>query len=72
VQAAFLEAGAMQCGYGTPGMILSALALLNRQPQPQREDIVRFMDGNVCRCGTYGRILCAIEKAARVMKGGDK
>jgi aerobic-type carbon monoxide dehydrogenase small subunit (CoxS/CutS family) len=72
VQEAFLEVGAFQCGYCTPGMVLSAVSLLNQQPQPRREDIVRFMDKNICRCGTYGRILCAIERASQAMKGGGK
>src|SRR5262245_23447653 len=51
VQQAFLDAGALQCGYCTPGMVLSALALLSEQPRPSREDIVRSMNGNICRCG---------------------
>jgi aerobic-type carbon monoxide dehydrogenase small subunit (CoxS/CutS family) len=72
VQEAFLEAGAMQCGYCTPGMILSAVALLNDQPDPRRDDIVRSMNGNICRCGTYQRIVTAIEHAAKAMKGGAK
>lgn len=67
VQEAFLEAGAMQCGYCTSGMIMSAVALLQKNSQPSREDIVDFMDGNICRCGTYPRIVSAIEKAAKVM-----
>jgi aerobic-type carbon monoxide dehydrogenase small subunit (CoxS/CutS family) len=70
VQQAFLEAGAFQCGYCTPGMIVSAVGLLTKQPQPSREEIVRFMGGNVCRCGTYPRIVSAIEQAAQAMKGG--
>jgi aerobic-type carbon monoxide dehydrogenase small subunit (CoxS/CutS family) len=72
LQEAFLEAGAMQCGYCTPGMIMSALALLNNNPEPTREDIVRWMTGNICRCGTYTRIVAAVEKAAKAMKGGAK
>jgi aerobic-type carbon monoxide dehydrogenase small subunit (CoxS/CutS family) len=72
VQVAFLKADALQCGYCTSGMIMSAVALLNRDPQPSREDIVRFMNGNICRCGTYPRILAAVEEAARTMKGGSK
>jgi aerobic-type carbon monoxide dehydrogenase small subunit (CoxS/CutS family) len=72
LQEAFLEAGALQCGYCTTGMIMSALALLTRQPEPDREEIVRFMDVNICRCGTYGRIITAVEQAAKVMKGGSK
>jgi aerobic-type carbon monoxide dehydrogenase small subunit (CoxS/CutS family) len=72
LQQAFLDAGALQCGYCTPGMILSALALLRKEAEPSREEVVRAMNVNVCRCGVYGRICTAIEKAARVMKGGGK
>jgi aerobic-type carbon monoxide dehydrogenase small subunit (CoxS/CutS family) len=70
IQEAFLDAGAFQCGYCTPGMVMSALALLTTNPEPGREDIIQFMGGNVCRCGTYSRILTAVETAARTMKGG--
>ncbi|HET7892988.1 MAG TPA: (2Fe-2S)-binding protein [Candidatus Sulfotelmatobacter sp.] len=66
VQEAFLEAGAMQCGYCTSGMIMSAVALLRRNPSPKENEIVAFMDGNICRCGTYPRIVSAIQKAAKV------
>jgi aerobic-type carbon monoxide dehydrogenase small subunit (CoxS/CutS family) len=66
VQEAFLEAGAMQCGYCTSGMIMSAVALLQRNPAPKESEIIDFMDGNVCRCGTYPRIVSAIQKAAKV------
>ncbi len=72
VQQAFLDCGAMQCGYCTPGMILSAVGLLGRENEPSRDDIIRSMSGNVCRCGTYSRILCAVDKAARTMKGGAR
>ena len=72
VQEAFLQAGALQCGYCTPGMILSAVGLLNREPRPGREEIVRAMGGNICRCGTYARIVTAVEQAARTMTGGGK
>ena len=72
IQEAFLEAGAMQCGYCTPGMIMSAVALLEKKPDPTREDIVQGLNGNICRCGTYTRIVAAVEKAARVMKGGAR
>jgi len=65
VQQAFLDAGAMQCGYCIPGMIVGAVALLKRHPQPSEEQIVRGMDGHVCRCGTYPRIVAAIAKAAK-------
>jgi len=67
VQEAFLEEGAMQCGYCTAGMIMSAVALLQKNSQPSRADIVDFMDGNVCRCGTHARIVSAIQKAGKVM-----
>jgi aerobic-type carbon monoxide dehydrogenase small subunit (CoxS/CutS family) len=65
LQEAFLELGAMQCAYCTSGMIMSAVALLNKSPNPRVSEIVDFMDGNVCRCGTYPRIVSAIQKAAR-------
>jgi aerobic-type carbon monoxide dehydrogenase small subunit (CoxS/CutS family) len=65
VQAAFLEQEAMQCGYCTSGMILSTVALLNAIPNPTDDDIVRQMNGNVCRCGTYARILAAVKQAAQ-------
>ena len=65
MQEAFLEVGAMQCAYCTSGMIMSAVALLQKNPNPQEKEIVDFMDGNVCRCGTYPRIVSAIQKAAK-------
>ncbi len=67
LQQAFIETGAMQCGYCTCGMILSALALLRKTPRPSEQQIVEAMDGNVCRCGIYSRIVAAISK---VSKGG--
>jgi aerobic-type carbon monoxide dehydrogenase small subunit (CoxS/CutS family) len=71
VQAAFIACDAMQCGYCTPGMILSAVGLLEKAPQPTREEIVRGMNGNICRCGTYARIVYAVEQAAAGEKGGQ-
>ena len=68
LQEAFLKADALQCGYCTSGMIMSATALLNKNPKPSRDEIVKHMDGNVCRCGTYLRILNAIEIAAGTAK----
>jgi len=65
LQQAFLEEGAMQCGYCTSGMIMSAVSLLHTNPHPQTGEIIDFMDGNVCRCGTYLRIVSAIQKAAK-------
>lgn len=64
VQEAFLKADAMQCGYCTPGMIMSSVALLSKKAKPTREEIVRHMDRNVCRCGTYLRIIAAIQMAS--------
>jgi aerobic-type carbon monoxide dehydrogenase small subunit (CoxS/CutS family) len=72
LQQAFLDADALQCGYCTSGMLMSALALLSQQPDASREEIVRFMNGNICRCGTYARIVTAVEQAARAMKGGGQ
>src|SRR5437588_1862614 len=63
VQQAFLDEEAFQCGYCTPGMIMSAVALLQANPNPTDEDIIQHMNGNICRCGTYPRIMAAIHKA---------
>lgn len=68
LQEAFLKADALQCGYCTSGMIVSATALLNNNPKPSRDEIVKHMDGNICRCGTYLRIVNAIEMAAGTAK----
>jgi aerobic-type carbon monoxide dehydrogenase small subunit (CoxS/CutS family) len=68
LQEAFLDAGAMQCGYCTCGMIMSGVALLGKNPNPTREEIVEHMNGNICRCGTYPRILAAVSGAAKVLK----
>ncbi len=70
VQAAFLEAESFQCAYCTSGMILSAVGLLKNTPEPAEEEIVRAMNGNVCRCGTYPRIVHAVQMAARRMRKG--
>jgi aerobic-type carbon monoxide dehydrogenase small subunit (CoxS/CutS family) len=72
LQEAFLEADALQCGYCTAGMIMSALALLQQEPDAGEEDIIRAMNGNICRCGTYPRILVAVRKAALALKGGGR
>lgn len=64
VQEAFLEEGAMQCGYCTSGMILSAVALLSKKPHPTDEEIVAGMNGNLCRCNGYVKIVSAIRRAA--------
>ena len=65
LQEAFLQIGAMQCAYCTSGMIMSGVALLTRNPNPSEQEIVRAMDGNICRCGTYPRIIAAIRRAAQ-------
>ncbi len=65
VQQAFLDEGALQCGYCTSGMIMSAVGLLRRTPVPTEQQIIDFMDGNICRCGTYPRIVRAIQRAAK-------
>lgn len=68
VQEAFLEYQALQCGYCTSGMIMSAVGLLQDKPRPGATEILRAMEGNICRCGTYPRILAAIQHVAR--RGG--
>ena len=68
LQEAFLELGAMQCGYCTPGMIVSGAALLAKNSNPNDEEIVTAMQGNVCRCGTYPRIIAAVRLASKKMK----
>lgn len=72
LQEAFIEADAFQCAYCTSGMIMSGVALLSKNPNPNEQEIVRFMEGNICRCGTYPRIVTAIRKAAQSMKGGGR
>src|ERR1044071_9632529 len=68
LQEAFLKADALQCGYCTSGMIMAASALLNKNAKPTRDEIVKHMDGNICRCATYARIVNAIEIAAGTAK----
>jgi aerobic-type carbon monoxide dehydrogenase small subunit (CoxS/CutS family) len=72
LQEAFLACDAMQCSYCTCGMIMSAVGLLEEKPNPTRDDIIKGMNGNICRCGTYTRIIDAIERAAATMKGGAR
>ena len=72
LQQAFLDAGAMQCAYCTSGMIMSGAALLSKNTQPTSADVVRSMEGNICRCGTYSRIISAVQHAAATLKGGAK
>ncbi len=68
MQEAFLDADALQCGWCTPGMILGAVGLLQKTPKPTEADIVAGMNGHICRCGTYPRIVAAIQAASK--KGG--
>jgi len=72
LQEAFLERHAFQCGFCTPGMIMNAYALLLKSPRPTREQIIRAMDDNLCRCGSHPRIVEAIEQAANTKAGGAR
>jgi aerobic-type carbon monoxide dehydrogenase small subunit (CoxS/CutS family) len=72
LQAAFVEHDALQCGFCTPGMILTAYGLLLKNPNPSRKDIIEGMDENLCRCGAHTRIIQAIQRAAQNMRGGSK
>ena len=69
LQRAFIEEQAAQCGFCIPGMIVRAQALLERNPAPTRAQILEHMNANLCRCGTHMRIVHAVERAAREMKG---
>jgi len=71
VQEAFLETEAFQCGYCTPGMIMAAAGLLRTNPAPTEQDIAAAMDRNVCRCGTFPRIVKAVQLAAQRMKSAS-
>ncbi len=71
LQQAFLDADAMQCGYCTPGMIMSGVGLLSKNSNPETTEVARAMQGNVCRCGTYPRIVTAVRMAAAAMKRGQ-
>jgi aerobic-type carbon monoxide dehydrogenase small subunit (CoxS/CutS family) len=70
LQEAFARHNAFQCGYCTPGMILSAYALLQKTPKPTRAQVLQHMEGNLCRCGSHVRVLDAIDEAAGVRKAG--
>jgi nicotinate dehydrogenase subunit A len=66
LQQAFIDEQAVQCGYCINGMIMTASALLKKNPRPTRDDIKQALDGNLCRCGTHMRIVRAVERAARM------
>jgi aerobic-type carbon monoxide dehydrogenase small subunit (CoxS/CutS family) len=68
VQQAFLDAGAFQCAFCTTGMIMSSVGLLQANPNPSTSDIVQYLQGNICRCGTHPRIVNAVQHAAKAMQ----
>lgn len=71
VQQAFVDCGAVQCGFCSPGMVLAALDLLRRNPSPTREEARAGLSGNLCRCGNYQKIVDAVVEAARRLRGRD-
>ena len=70
LQKAFIEHDALQCGYCTPGMIMTALGLLMKNPVPSKQEIMEGLEDNLCRCGSHPRIIEAIQSAGKEMKGG--
>lgn len=72
VQQAFVDEGAMQCGYCVPGMVLTAVAFLSRTPNPSEAQIEEALNGNLCRCCGYPRIVAAVKRASRAKVGGAK
>ena len=68
IQQAFIDCGAVQCGFCTPGMVMAAKALLDKNPDPTEEEIKEAMKGNLCRCTGYVKILEAVKRAAQVMR----
>jgi aerobic-type carbon monoxide dehydrogenase small subunit (CoxS/CutS family) len=72
LQEAFLDVGAMQCGYCTTGMIMAGAGLLAKNPKPSQGEVVDALDGHICRCGTYTRIMAAVQQAAQAMKGAAR
>jgi nicotinate dehydrogenase subunit A len=72
LQQAFIDEQAGQCGYCLSGILISAKALIDRNPQPTRGEIAAALDGNICRCGTHNRILRAVEKAAAALRTGAR
>ena len=72
IEEAFVEAGAVQCGFCTPGMVIATYALLNENPEPEDEDIKRALDGNLCRCTGYVKIKKAVKLAAKKVKENGK
>jgi aerobic carbon-monoxide dehydrogenase small subunit len=72
VQEAFLECGATQCGFCTPGFVLMASQLLQHHPEPDEDEIKHYLSGNLCRCGAYPEIIAAVKLAANKMRAGKK
>jgi aerobic-type carbon monoxide dehydrogenase small subunit (CoxS/CutS family) len=72
VQESFIDHGAVQCGYCTSGMVLAAVDLLSRVPEPSRDEIRRAVSGNLCRCTGYQKIVDAVERASRMMDKGER
>jgi len=72
LQQAFIDLDAMQCGYCTPGLILAGVELLAANRHPTEEQIARALEGHICRCGCYQRIIAAMRRAAEVMRGGAR
>lgn len=72
LQEAFIEHDALQCGFCTPGMIMTAAGLLKKNANPSKEEIISGLEDNLCRCGAHNRIVDAVQTAAKEMKGGKK
>jgi aerobic-type carbon monoxide dehydrogenase small subunit (CoxS/CutS family) len=72
LQEAFMAHDALQCGFCTPGMIMSAYSFILKKPSSSYEDIIEYMDDHLCRCGCYNRIVQAIQSASRTMKGAAR
>jgi aerobic-type carbon monoxide dehydrogenase small subunit (CoxS/CutS family) len=72
VQQSFIDCDAMQCGYCTPGMILTSVAFLRKNPTPSDAQIKSALQGNICRCGTYNRIVAAVHRAAKPVSASMK
>lgn len=72
IQEAFLDHNALQCGFCTPGMILESYHLLKNNPSPTREDVINALEGHLCRCGTYNRIIEAVQSAGRTWDKGKR
>ncbi len=72
VQQAFIDHDALQCGFCTPGMIVTAVGMLGKNPSPTRDQIISGLEENLCRCGAHSRIIDAVADAAKAMKGGSR